>query len=171
MRKLSLSLLLPFIELTVSISILKLYMGAAQYLARVLWFVALGPAFPLLDIFLPHHILALLPRDFILISGAALAWYFIGRKLDDTYRPRKQSQSKPLAKNILAILFLFFWGIRLIFIGLTFVIPALPTEHASSNQITGGVILWIWAAVLIFAPTWTFAKTTWRKESETFSDI
>jgi hypothetical protein len=160
MRTLKLAFILPLGQFLVSLSILKWGFLHVPYFTDGLWFAINAPVLPLLEIllrlaplhWLPAHIVGMLPRDFVLLAGAIIVWYFVGRFLDNMRLSDTQPRRSLTTGVVLLNLFLAAYGVRLFFVSLQYLVPAYPNQRHPAGDLLGGTIALIWSLGLIAFP-------------------
>jgi hypothetical protein len=157
LRKLTFRILFPLVQLILFLSVYKLHLFRSTWD----WWDSLNaPALLLLDVFIrlapiygmPPRIMGLLPRDFIMLVGALILWFFSGLALDHARSLKASAERTLTAKRILAISLLIACGLRLAFLALPLLLPSYAEQTHSKEELIEGMAILVWSAVLVLLP-------------------
>jgi hypothetical protein len=165
MRKLGMATLLPLVHFVVSIGVFgwKLFPFQEPTSGIRLWFALNGPILLLVDLskriatipwLSPHIMGGVRPIYLIFFVGGFALWFFVGRALDNLFRRNSLDQKALPLSHVLVDMFLIACGVRLIFHGLENILPQYPGQQHSTLGIVNGVIVLVWAFVLLLVPSW-----------------
>ncbi|MGA7091341.1 MAG: hypothetical protein WBX12_11720 [Candidatus Acidiferrales bacterium] len=167
MRKLSLAIILPTLSVCVAAVFLK--WGTAISLGLGLLYSPVGDLRHLCYSFnapallvqalelhwaparwLPSRLLGAAADHIIFLVEVALLWFFVGRTLDNMRDSRIVIHRRLTPGRLLIVIFLTLWGIRLFFAAIEELSITNFQNQRLPSFITNGVIVAIWAIILIF---------------------
>jgi hypothetical protein len=163
MRKLSLMLILPLLHLFVSITIFKwqFFPPVDPNNAISFWFALNAPVLLLVRLakqiatipaVSPYIMGGVRPIYFVFLVGGLGLWFFVGRTLEKLRRRDAHAASTTSLRKLLLYLLSTACGIRLIFIGLEWILPHYPGEHQPIAMIVDGSLILVWSLALILLP-------------------
>jgi len=164
MWKLRLSLVLPLVQVAIFLCVFKWHVF---YSSRIDWWTALNaPTLLLLDPlvsfapirWMPQRIIGLLPRDFIVLVGAIILWFCVGRTLDKIRAQNPPQETRRNTNASLVSIFLIACGIRLFVIGLKSMLPAFPRQQHPLAELATGLVTVVWSLGLILLPALKLLK-------------